>query len=403
VFRIVAIAAAAAAAGCTTGGFSGDPFPVHVDLTQGPILVQVAPAGQPPVTATLDVLAPFTLVDPGLGADVHREETTIDLYGQVTPGSADQVPRARFAVDLVSLHPCKDTDCKVGDPAAPTTVGAVLGYDALKGDALRLDFPNSDVYVLPSIGGDDEARSRQCDAVFQAPYRGGGTLVLGGAEVGFDGYRVALGACLDPDPENSDPLAIGTDALLVLSTGIGPTVIDTTAYQRYCLHHTCTSQGDLPPVTVLLPSGPIGGGLAQLPRIALVGLPATNGRGPCEDLSASYFLVEHDCTQVTCPCTSGQVCGAPAAVEVNTPVDVVVVADDEPVIQALRAELRPDQAEVDGILGTDALASVQLDLDYPDGRALARCGAGVDPAACSVRPALFSGSYKARVLACVGP
>jgi len=405
--RIVAIVAAAAAAGCTTGGFSGDPYPIHVDQTQGPILVQVAQAGGTPVTATLDVLAPFTVVDPGPGAAVHREKTTIDLYGQVAPGSADHVPRARFDVDLVSLHPCDGDACTVGDAAAPTTIGAVLGADALRGDAIRFDFPNSDVYVFPNIGGDDEARSRQCDAVFSAPFRGGGTLILGGAEVGFDGSRVTLGACLgpSPDPTSGDPID-GTDALFVLSTGLGPSIIDATAYQRYCLvaSHACTTSDPsaLPRTTVLLPSGPITGGLATIKNLALVGLPSSNARGPCEDLYASHFLVENDCTQVPCPCTPGQVCGAPAAVELPRPIDVIVVDDAEPTIQALRAELRPDQAEVDGILGTQALAALQLDLDYPTGRALARCGAGVDPRSCAVRPALFSGSYKARVLACVG-
>jgi hypothetical protein len=39
----------------------------------------------------------------------------------------------------------------------------------------------------------------------------------------------------------------------------------------------------------------------------------------------------------------------------------------------LRTELRPDRPEVDGILGLDALASVELDIDYPHGRFLARC------------------------------
>ena len=343
------------------------------------------------------------MVDPGLGTDVHREKTTIDLYGEVTPGSAEHVPRARFDVDLVSLHPCKDTDCTVGDPAAPTTIGAVLGADALRGDAIRFDFPNSDVYVLPSIGGDDEARSRQCDAVFSAPYRGGGTLVLGGAEVGFDGRRVALGVCLGSTPDgNGDPTG-GTDALFVLSTGIGPSIIDTTAYQRYCLAPHLPRAGRScrrPPCSCRRARSP-----AAWPRSTT--WPWSGCRRATRGARARTSTPATSWSRTTAASPAAR---APAARCAGRrprsssvpPLDVVVVPDDEPVIQALRAELRPDQAEVDGILGTDALAALQLDLDYPDGRALARCGAGVDPRICKVRPALFSGSYKARVLACVG-
>jgi len=76
------------------------------------------------------------------------------------------------------------------------------------------------------------------------------------------------------------------------------------------------------------------------------------------------------------------------------PIEVVVVPDTSPVLQALRAELRPARPEIDGILGIDALGGAVLDVDYPHNRVLMRCvppaaTCVADPAAppaCAVRP-----------------
>jgi hypothetical protein len=65
-------------------------------------------------------------------------------------------------------------------------------------------------------------------------------------------------------------------------------------------------------------------------------------------------------------------------------IDFLVVSDDNETLQALRTELRPDQPEVDGVLGTDLLRSAEIDVDYPHDRLLARCtGPG-----CLARPQL---------------
>ena len=37
--------------------------------------------------------------------------------------------------------------------------------------------------IFPDIAGDSTRRSEACDAVMPQPFRGGGTLILGGAEV----------------------------------------------------------------------------------------------------------------------------------------------------------------------------------------------------------------------------
>ncbi len=88
----------------------------------------------------------------------------------------------------------------------------------------------------------------------------------------------------------------------------------------------------------------------------------------------------------------------PAVVEVATAIDVLIVPDSDPSLQALRTELRPDQAEVDGILGTDAIRTLELDIDYPNDRVLARCTA----ASCQTRPALALASDRTQVRGCLG-
>jgi len=144
----------------------------------------------------------------------------------------------------------------------------------------------------------------------------------------------------------------------------------------------------LPTTTVYLASGAINGRAGTLRRLALAG-EANDRRGPCTEVYANYMMAGDECTRRTtiseddCPCTSGRFCRAGAVIELTTSVDVVVVDDLHPMLQALRNELRPDLAEADGILGVGALAGLTMDLDYPNSRMIARCS---DPASCSVRP-----------------
>jgi hypothetical protein len=81
-------------------------------------------------------------------------------------------------------------------------------------------------------------------------------------------------------------------------------------------------------------------------------------------------------------------------------IPVLVVPDTEPTLQALRTELRPDQPEVDGLLGTDALRSAEIDVDYPHDRLIARC---TQPG-CLVRPQLTQATDRCQINLCIyGP
>lgn len=395
----LALPAAIALAGCNyvtgsfvTNDFSGDPFPVEVDTASGALVVGVQPAGNDIHTAVLDVMSPLTVIDPGPGAEPKITYPSVTLMGKGATGALD-LPRARFdSPQVLSIHPCDTDPCVIGSTAAPRAINAILGMNAFGSDALRLDVGAGELFVLPDVAGDNSNRGLACDGVLPQPFRGGGTLVVGGTEIAFANWRVAIDTCLAPDPAASVQSARGSDALMVLSTAIGMSILDESAYERYReVVTTAPASATLPDASVLLPSGPISGKLASIPSLALVGNSTSSPRAPCRQVYAHHLLTIADCAPGDdCPCTDGSTfCSVPAVVELTpaTPIDVLVVPDADPTLQSLRAELRPDRPEVDGILGTQALALLELDLDYQHDRALARCTSGLD---CVVRPELSS-------------
>jgi hypothetical protein len=400
-----ACAALVAAGGCTaitdslTGsfeknGFSGDPYPILTDTTSGGLVVGLAEDARSGIhTAVLDVMSPITIVDRGVDTHISVDDSTLTLYGQVFTGGGFDQPRARFVDrEIVTLHPCETATetCAIGPDSAPLPFDAVLGMDVFSSDALRIRRATDEIFVFPDLAGDDLHRTRACDAVFPSTFRGGGTLLLGGTEVSFSNRRIAIDTCIAPNPSAATQNERGLDALFVLSTAVGPSILNESTYARYLqLDPTAPALDTLPEQTLLLPSGPIPGRATTLPSIALVGNLPSNPRAPCRQVYAHHFLATDSCRAGDdCPCTSGETfCSVPAIVEL-APVArlaVLVVSDADPTLQALRTELRPDRPEVDGILGLDALAAVELDIDYPHRRLLARC---VDRQTCGARVTL---------------
>jgi hypothetical protein len=355
------------------------------------------------------MLTPITLIDRGASRQPEFNTRTFTLYGATAPGEALDHPRAQFSeLKVATLHPCSlmTATCEVGTPDAPRPFDAVIGLDAFASDALRLRLATNEMFIFPDIAGDDVRRSEACDAVLPQPFRGGGTLILGGAEVSFSNRRIAIDTCLAPDPNPLLPQRDrGVDALLVLSTAIGTSLLNEAAYTRYLeLHPTELPIEMLPEATVLLPSGPISGRLTSLPSLALVGNLSSNPRAPCRQVYASHALEEADCTPSgDCPCEDGNVfCAAPAIIELAPTgrIPFLIVSNSDPTLQALRTELRPDRPEVDGILGTAALAALELDIDYAHDRLLGRC---VDLTTCGARAQLGSNrETRDYVTACLG-
>jgi hypothetical protein len=441
----LAAIACGALAGCSlitdsfrVNDFSGDPFPIYIARDSGAVLIGVREPDGPDLVAVLDVLSPVTITDPGIDKPQALVTSDLTLLGRSSSTGAEfDVARARFrAAEVISLHPCPESAeepaCSVGRAGALQPYGAIVGANALAGDALRLRLGAGQVFVLADVGGEERDRTFVCDAVFPAPYRGGGTLLIAGTEVPFGGRRVTLQACLgaDPDPapivtpDNiSLPLpqsARGGDALLVASTGIGISLLSEPAYARYrqaSLQQAMLLRKSAPPTpppplealpeaSAFLPSGQVFGRRATIDRLALAAASRSSSRAPCRQAYAHHLLLPQDrCTSVDdCPCSGGEsFCAVPAVVELapQNGLEVLVVPDDNATLQALRAELRPDQPEVDGVLGADALALAEIDVDYPHNRVLMRCPVP-SSAACAARPAFAEPADLPHVRGCLG-
>lgn len=389
-----------------TNDFSGDEFPVSVEETSGGIVLGVQPTGGSIHTAVLDVMSPLTVIDPGTTASPTISFPGLNVMGLDPATGLVDKPRARFPdAQVVRVHPCVDDACAIGSEASPRPIDAILGMDSFASDALRLDVGASQLFILPDVAGDNSNRGLSCDAVLPSPFRGGGTLLVGGTEVAFSNFRVAIDTCLAFDPDQAITQdKRGANVLLVLSTALGMSILDETAYARY--RNIVTTSPDvsaLPDGSVRLPSGLVRGKLAQVSSLALVANSSAAPRAPCRQVYAHHLLTAGDCTVgEDCPCPVGgpTFCQAPAIIELTpaTPIDVLVVPDDEPTLQALRAELRPDRPEVDGILGTQALAALELDLDYQHNRALGRC---TDVTQCTARPELSAEDRRASIESCL--
>jgi hypothetical protein len=388
--------------------FSGDPFPIIVDATSGAVIVGLTESGRSGTrTAVIDMLSPFTAIDRGTGASPALSTATLTIYGAIARGEPLVLPRARFVdTSVVTLHPCHNRTpvCEVGSPGAPRAFDALVGVNAFASDALRLRLASEEIFIFPDIAGDDLHRSRACDAVLPSPFRGGGTLILGGAEVRFTNYRIAIDTCIAPNPDPQLPQRQrGLDALLVLSTAIGPSLLNESTYARYRqLDPTVAELDVLPQHSVLLPSGPVSGRLTELPSLALVGNLGSNPRAPCRQVYAHHLLTGRDCAHGDdCPCGTDRFCPVPAIVEIAPPlrIPVLIVPDSDPTLLALRTELRPDRPEVNGILGTDALHTLELDIDYSHDRVLARC---VDRTSCGARVTLAEPDSRRWVTGCLG-
>jgi hypothetical protein len=387
-----------------TNDFSGDEFPTYVDRTSGGIIVGLQ-EGKEHRTAVLDVLSPMTLIDRGPDARVSIDDSDLVLLGARGGPTGDlDLPRAAFASKQVAtLHPCKAPVCEIGTPTTPRAFDAIIGLDAFSSDALRLRLGDDQVFILPDIAGSELHRSRACDSVLPSPFRGGGTLVLGGTELGFSNWRVAIDTCIAFNPDQfATQDKRGTDALLVASTALGISILSETAYARYReLDASIPDVETLPQAQVNLPSGAVSGHLTTLPSLAFAGNSSGYPRAPCRQVWASHLLASRNCRAGDdCPCTNGDTfCPVPAIVEISEPVPVLVVADSNPTLQALRTELRPDRPEVDGILGADALRSLELDIDYAHDRLVARC---TDRSVCAARPVLADQEARTYVNGCLG-
>jgi hypothetical protein len=422
-------------AACTSSGVDVDQFPVAVDLTAGPVLIELDSNGDERFVATVDTLSPLTIVDSfragGEVATPRREQIDLTLYG--TDGSANPVARMRYTtVNVLDIHPCPvdvpdpdnpppEQECQVGQDGAQRTVNGVLGADLLSKGAVRFDFSASSMQFFPDIAGDDASRGRACDAVFGSPFHGGGTLRVSGAEVSFTGRRIAMGACLAFDASDQiREIERGVDALFLVSSALGTTIISESTYERYSAFVEGTPDLDtLPTQTLHLIDGPVTARAGSINQVALVGEEADD-RGPCKEMFANHFMAVNGCRDNNlsgddCPCSDATFCRTGAVLELSVDderddqgalvtegagIDVLVIPDSDPLLQELRDELRPGLPEVDGIIGANALAAVSMDVDYPNDRVIARC-TDDDLSVCIARPKVLTVDTTDEIFECL--
>ena len=392
-------------------------------MSSGPVLVELGADDGELFLAAVDTLSPLTVVDSfesGEPLPTPRRRR-VDLTMYATDGSPDPVARSRYTnINVLDVHPCPvavidpdnpppEQQCRIGLDGAEQIVRGVLGADLLSRKAVRFDFAASTMRFFPDIAGDDAARGRACDAVFSAPFHGGGTLRVSGAEVAFTGRRIAMGACLAFDASEPNDVQRGVPALFLVSTALGTTLISESAYERYrAFVGDATEVASLPTATLHLVSGPVTVRRASVNRIALVGEEAAD-RGPCKEMYANHQMTVDACRKQNlsgddCPCSDATFCRTGAVLELSagdaTDIEVLVVSDSLPLLQELRDELRPGLPEVDGILGTNALAAVSLDIDYPNNRVVARC-TDQRLLVCAARPKVLTVDSIARLRDCL--
>ena len=205
----------------------------------------------------------------------------------------------------------------------------------------------------------------------------------------------------------------------MLSTGLPITLVSESFHARYLdrctrLDIACDTTLGAPEI-LHLASGPI-----TVRRTTLMGLTLvsefSDKRGPCEELYTNAFM--HRCGDfprsvrccgddstaracvdgaLPCPCEDERTfCPAAAAAMLDRTFPAAVIADSQPLLQALRDELRPALPELDGILAPSAVEPLEIDMDYPNNRVILRCDPG-HPDPCSILPAVINDDTRDRI------
>ena len=106
----------------------------------------------------------------------------------------------------------------------------------------------------------------------------------------------------------------------------------------------------------------------------------------------------------TDPRESGKAQNSAAYVEITGAIAVAIVPDGTPLLQGLRAEIRPEGPEIDGLVGADLFAQTTMELDYRNKPARAIFGCAVDSqrSTCFVAPRCPRLSDPGDMRACFG-
>ena len=225
-------------------------------------------------TAVLDVLSPLTRRrSRRRGAPSIIEHPDLTLLGARPPGAARSTCRARGSSEHAgrsTLHPCSDGTCAVGTDRDPRAFDAIVGMDAFASDALRLarSAAATSCSSCPTSRATRPTRSRRAMRCCPRPFRGGGTLIIGGTEL--DVHELARSRSTPasrriPTETTPQSAARRRRAARARRPAIGISMLDETAYTRYAQANAlkakslaAVEQG--PMVTVDIASGPVSDG-----------------------------------------------------------------------------------------------------------------------------------------------
>ena len=394
-----------------------DPSFLMVVSTGAPLTLLQGPAMAQPTTER----AGFDLLDP---ASVAADPTRAHLRGSFRNVSLLRLP----------LSP-------VGD--GTTMPGGVLGGDILRQYSVDMRFGAtcSDGMSLCSwmtfwehLGPDIGFLEDSGYAVLRFSLFGGGETTARG-DPDFLGQRgplvlqptrVVFRTCAAPKtftPDlardtccketDAERLATGVDLAMLLDTGVGPLVLSQSAWARvldalYRQGDPAAAPAETPgQLNVATWNTPIPATWSTIPRFALVDneTGSATDPGPCVELGRSRRIEQVSvavqaaeasqtptdvCTQ---PCDNDarepeKSQNSAAYLELNGTIPVAIIADDEPYLQGLRFDVRPEGPELDGIVGAGALLRSRVEIDYASSskRALFSCETGVMRSECYAAP-----------------
>ena len=299
---------------------------------------------------------------------------------------------------------------------------AVMGGTLLQNFSVQFDFGTPAMTFWSRQGASDSFLSVAGFVVIHFNLEGGAELtaesrpdflgLTGPVEV--PATRVVLRACggaaaFDPDAtapvsccQRSDAVttATGANLALVMSTGVGPLVLSQSAWDRVAALQSPPPPPPAPGPALPVPSLPDSlteVSWSTLPRLALVNqeLDDANNPGACVDLARARRLewAEHHQTSCIQPCDSdaqdpSKAQNAAAYVEFGTDIPVAIIPDGTAFLQGLRAEIRPEGPEIDGLIGANVFGAATVEVDYRNqpGRAVVSCPAGTARTVCWASP-----------------
>lgn len=232
---------------------------------------------------------------------------------------------------------------------------------------------------------------------------GGGNAVVQDAQFDFKATRVAVGACVQPQPfDPTDPSigalqdipVTGVDAYLLIASGTQPLVLSDSFYDRLEATKTVEEGATWIPSpqasSIFLGEGETFARQIDLQRVVLVGNRSSK-RGPCAELQQRRWIEWAERCRVDPACyeslsdrdrsrglgrkgsavlevdvTRG---GGPAPAELPA----YVISDDTVLFWGLRSEIGTEIPIVDGLVGAAFLEHFEVIIDYPNSRLIMRC------------------------------